>query len=180
MSADWQPTLEGERLCLRPLAEGDFEPLYAVASDPLLWEQHPDKTRHTREGFEKFFRAGMDSKGALAVLERAIGELAGTSRFVDHRTGAGSVEIGYTFLARRLWGTGANGELKRLMLGFAFERVETVTFVIGPENFRSRKAVERLGAVLVDPAEAEALVTDKRCSVVYRLPKAAWLGRPAP
>ncbi|TBR17247.1 N-acetyltransferase [bacterium] len=169
MSADWQPTLEGETLRLRPLAAGDLEPLFAVASDPLLWEQHPDKTRHTRAGFEKFFGDGLASKGALAVLERSSGELVGSSRFADHRTGAGSVEIGYTFLARRLWGTGANGELKRLMLGYAFRHVETVYFVIGPENFRSRKAVEKLGAVQVDDASAQAVVYDKRCSVVYRL-----------
>lgn len=171
MNADWQPTLVGERISLRPLAEADLEPLFAVAADPLLWEQHPDKTRSTREGFEKFFRAGMESKGALAIVDRTSGKLIGSSRFADHRVEAGSVEIGYTFIARSHWGTGTNAELKRLMLDYAFARVKTVYFVIGPENFRSRKAVEKLGAVQVDETTAQALVYDKRCSVVYRLKK---------
>jgi RimJ/RimL family protein N-acetyltransferase len=169
MSFDRQPTLTGERLLLRPLAEGDFEPLFALASDARVWEQHPDKARSTREGFAKFFRGGLESKGALAVVERATGELVGSSRYADHRAAAGSVEIGWTFLARRLWGTGANAELKRLMLEHAFKRVGTVYFVVAPDNFRSRKAVEKLGAAQVPDDEAKALVHDKRCSVVYRL-----------
>lgn len=173
MTADWQPTLTGERILLRPLRAEDFEPLFAVASDPLLWEQHPDKTRSTREGFGRFFSDGMGSKGALAVVDRATGSLIGSSRFADHRVGAGSVEIGYTFIARAHWGTGTNAELKRLMLDYAFELVKTVYFVIGPENLRSRRAVEKLGAVLVDEATAQAVVYDKRGSVVYRLAKPA-------
>lgn len=171
MATNWQPTLVGELISLRPLAETDFDPLFAVAADPLLWEQHPDKTRYTREGFEKFFRAGMESKGALAIVDRATGDLIGSSRFADHRVEAGSVEIGYTFIARSHWGTGTNAKLKRLMLDYAFAQVKTVYFVIGPENFRSRKAVEKLGAVQVDEATAKAVVYDKRCSVVYRLTK---------
>ncbi|TPW21392.1 MAG: acetyltransferase [Elusimicrobia bacterium] len=171
METDWQPSLTGKRLELRPLRADDLEPLFAVAADPLIWEQHPDKTRCTREGFEKFFKAGLESKGALAVVDRATGELIGSSRFADHRSQAGSVEIGYTFLARKHWGTGTNAELKRLMLAYAFEHVKTVYFVISPENFRSRKAVERLGASQVPEDEAKALVYDKRCSVVYRLTK---------
>lgn len=171
MIVDWQPTLTGERIAVRPLGPEDFEPLFAVASDPLLWEQHPDKTRSTREGFERFFKAGLGSKGALTIADRATGELVGSSRFADHRAAAGSVEIGYTFVARKFWGTGLNAELKRLMLGYAFRHVGTVYFVIGPENFRSRKAVEKLGATLVPEEEAKALVYDKRCSVVYRLTK---------
>lgn len=169
MSVDWQPVLTGDNIALRPLRVEDFEALFAVAADPLLWEQHPDKTRDTREGFGKFFKAGMESKGALAIVDRGTGKLIGSSRFADHRVEAGSVEIGYTFIARSHWGTGTNAELKRLMLDYAFQQVGTVYFIIGPENFRSRKAVEKLGAVQVDEATAQALVYDKRCSVVYRL-----------
>lgn len=173
MAADWQPTLTGARILLRPLRAEDFAPLFAVASDPLIWEQHPDKTRSTREGFGRFFSAGLGSKGALAVVEKATGSLIGSSRFADHRVGAGSVEIGYTFIARAHWGTGTNAELKRLMLEHAFALVKTLSFVIGPENLRSRRAVEKLGAVLVPEAEARSLVYDMRGSVVYRLAKPA-------
>lgn len=152
------------------MVEGDFEELFRVAADPGIWEQHPDKTRHTREGFAKFFRSGMESGGALVALDKATGAVIGASRFTDHRPEASSVEIGYTFLARAHWGRGTNAEMKRLMLEHAYRFVEKVYFVIGPENFRSRKAVEKLGAVLAGE-EGRRQVKDPRCSVVYVLSK---------
>lgn len=166
MSPDWQPTLTGETIELRPMREGDRDGLFAVASDKLLWAQHPDQTRWTREGFDRFFGAGLESKGALTIVERATGKLLGCSRYAPHPS---AVEIGWTFVARERWGTGLNTELKRLMLAHAFRFVDAVVFAIGPDNMRSRKAVEKLGAALLPEAEALALVRDKRCSVVYRL-----------
>lgn len=167
---DWRPTLLGTTVRLRPMVEEDFEALFLAASDPGIWEQHPDKTRHTREGFSRFFRSGMESGGALVALDKATGAIIGASRFTDHRTDSSSVEIGYTFLARAQWGTGTNAEMKRLMLEYAFRSVKKVYFVIGPENFRSRKAVEKLGATLAGE-EGRRHVKDPRCSVVYVLAK---------
>jgi hypothetical protein len=57
------------------------------------------------------------------------------------------IEIGWTFLARRYWGGRYNGEMKRLMLEHAFQTVDEVVFIIGPENHRSRRAVEKIGAI---------------------------------
>lgn len=166
MTPDWQPTLTGETIELRPMRREDRDGLFAVASDRLLWEQHPDQTRYTPEGFDKFFAEGLTSGGALTIVDRRTGELLGGSRYAPHPA---AVEIGWTFVARKRWGTGLNGELKRLMLAHAFRFVDAVVFVIGPDNMRSRKAVEKLGAELLPEGEALALVRDKRCSVVYRL-----------
>jgi len=55
MSFDLQPILKGELLELRPLRPEDFHDLYAVASDPLIWEQHPNKERYREEVFKGFF-----------------------------------------------------------------------------------------------------------------------------
>lgn len=142
--SDWQPTLSGSLVRLRPLAADDFEALHAAASDPLIWEQHPEPTRWRRDVFEGFFAKALDSRGALLASDAVSGAILGTSRFYDPRPA--QISVGYTFLARSVWGQGHNREMKALMLGYAFERVEAVVFDIGARNLRSRRAIEKIGA----------------------------------
>lgn len=145
-STGWQPHLHGELLTLRPLEKTDFEALHAAAADPLIWEQHPEPDRWQRDVFRRYFVAGLECRGALVVLDAATNAVVGSSRFLGHDPARSSVEIGYTFLARRCWGGRYNRELKALMLEYAFERVSTVYFVVGDRNLRSQKAVLKLGA----------------------------------
>ena len=168
MPIDRQPTLTGPRLLLRPLVASDWEMLYAVASDPLIWEQHPQRNRYEIEVFRGFFDEALASGGALVVIDRANGLVIGSSRFHGYDEARSQVEIGWTFLSRLYWGGVYNGELKRLMLEHAFQAVDNVIFVIGPSNTRSRRAVEKLGAVLTD----ETAEGSGGPSVVYRLTKA--------
>jgi N-acetyltransferase len=144
-----QPVLKGQLLELRPLQPEDFDDLYAVASDPLIWEQHPHNTRHQEEVFRKFFRDALASGGALIAIDSGTGRVIGSSRYAGYSQEKSQVEIGWTFLARSHWGGVYNGEMKRLMLEHAFKFVDNVVFVIGIQNFRSQKAVEKLGAVRV-------------------------------
>ncbi len=161
--------LIGELLELRPLHESDREALFAAASDPLIWEVHPQPTRYQRPVFDRYFDTILAFEGPLAVLERASGRVIGSSTFYEWRED--SVIIGYTFLAREFWGGRGNGELKRLMLGFAFERVGRVFFHVGEGNVRSRRAVEKLGARLVEVVEKVVLGAPVR-SVIYELTRA--------
>src|SRR5262245_46724398 len=141
MSFDRQPVLRGELLELRPLRVEDYAELYAVAGDPLLWEQHPNRDRYQPEVFRAFFREAMDSGGALCARDLKDGKVIGSSRFHGYDRLKSEVEIGWSFLARSHWGGVYNGEMKRLMLEHAFQFVENVVFLIGPENHRSRRAV---------------------------------------
>jgi RimJ/RimL family protein N-acetyltransferase len=141
-----QPNLVGKLVTLKPLRTDDFERLYSVASDPLIWEQHPEKNRYERPVFESFFKSGMESGGAFLVTDTETGEVVGSSRYYDLDAANSSVAIGYTFLARKFWGHRHNREMKHLMLKHAFRFVERVYFHIGESNTRSRKAVEKLGA----------------------------------
>ena len=174
ITADLQPVLRGELLELRPLRPDDFEPLYAVASDPLIWEQHPVRDRHLVDVFREFFRTGLESGGGLVALDRRDGAIIGSSRYHGHDPIRREVEIGWTFLARRYWGGRYNGEMKRLMLEHAFGFVDRVIFVIGPQNFRSRRAVEKIGATLAGSRVDES----GRESVVYKLDRGEYLERP--
>ena len=147
MPFDLQPTLTGERLELRPLRRDDFEELYAAASDPLIWEQHPDPERYTREVFQRYFDGALQSGGAFAVIDRRTGTIIGSSRYHDYSEPAGEVEIGWTFLERAYWGGTYNREMKQLMLAHAFRFVRRVVFLVGPDNIRSQRAMEKIGGV---------------------------------
>lgn len=156
------------------MVEADFEALFAAASDPLIWEQHPVRDRHQRPQFERFFRSGMDSGGALVFRDPDDGSVIGASRFCAHDPAASSVEIGYTFLVRSRWGSGLNRRIKDAMLAHAFARVEHVDFVVGVANLRSRRAVEKLGAHLSRTRVEPQPDGRKRESVVYRIDRDDW------
>jgi RimJ/RimL family protein N-acetyltransferase len=147
VSFDRQPTLIGDLLELRPLRPADFGALFRVAADPLIWEQHPDRDRYQEATFRAFFEEALNSGGALVALDRATGQVIGSSRYHGYDPQGRVVEIGWTFLARAYWGGRYNGEMKRLMLDHAFRWVGRVIFIIGPENRRSQRAVEKIGAV---------------------------------
>jgi RimJ/RimL family protein N-acetyltransferase len=147
MPFDLQPHLTGDLLELRPLRAEDFPDLYAVAADPLVWEQHPCSDRYQEDVFKTFFREALESGGALVAIDRQDGRVIGSSRFNGYDEARSEIEIGWTFLARSHWGGRYNGGMKRLMLGHAFRFVARVIFVIGPQNFRSQRAVEKIGAV---------------------------------
>ena len=147
MPFDLQPRLRGELVELRPLRAEDFDALYAVARDPLIWEQHPDANRHEAPIFRRFFREAMESGGALLAADAATGAAIGSSRYHGYDEARSEVEIGWTFLARSRWGGRYNGEMKRLMLRHAFRFVDRVVFLVGPANVRSQRALLKIGAV---------------------------------
>jgi RimJ/RimL family protein N-acetyltransferase len=145
---DWQPTLRGDGITLRPLAAGDFAALYAAASDPAIWVQHPEPDRHLPAPFARYFAGALASGGALVVVDDADGRIVGSSRFYDWNPGEATVVVGFTFLARSHWGGATNGGMKRLMLAHAFRWARRVCFHVGPVNVRSQRALARIGARL--------------------------------
>ena len=164
MPFDLQPTLRGDLLELRPLRAEDFDDLFAAASDPLIWEQHPESDRYTEEKFRRYFDGAMQSGGAFAVIDAATGRIIGSSRYHGYDPRASEIEIGWTFLGRDYWGGAHNREMKRLMLDHAFRFVERVVLLIGPDNIRSQRAAEKIGAV-----RAGSRVADGRESLVFEI-----------
>jgi N-acetyltransferase len=170
MSFDSQPLLRGGLVELRPLRVDDFDALFAVASDPLIWEQHPANDRYQEAVFREFFREALESGGALTARDVRYNRVIGSSRFHGYDEERSEIEIGWTFLARSHWGGRYNGEMKRLMLEHAFRSVDRVLFLVGPGNLRSRRALEKIGAVAV----GSRLDTAGRDSVVYEITAAAF------
>jgi RimJ/RimL family protein N-acetyltransferase len=147
MSFDLQPHLKGELIELRSLTHQDWDDLFAVASDSLIWEQHPESDRHKENVFKIFFREALESGGAFVVVDKKTQQIIGSTRFYGYDPEKSEIEIGWTFLARKYWGGRYNREMKQLMLSHAFKFVENVVFFVGENNIRSRKATEKIGAV---------------------------------
>lgn len=169
-----QPTLQNEFIRIEPLQPGDFEKLYELASDPLIWEQHPNKDRYKREVFETFFLPGLESGGAFLVLDNKTGEAIGSSRYYDLYPEKRSVAIGFTYLARAFWGTTYNRALKTLMLDHAFRFVDIVVFHIGITNIRSQKAIEKLGARQLTTEEVAYYGEQANPCFTYGIEKENW------
>jgi RimJ/RimL family protein N-acetyltransferase len=169
MDFDLQPILKGSLVQLRPLVVEDFEPVYTVASDPLLWEQHPEPLRYRRDVFQKFFDGAIESKGAFAVMEMTSGRMIGSSRYYDYSPAQREVKIGYTFVGREFWGAGYNPEMKKLMLDHAFRHVDRVLFEIGETNIRSQTAIQRIGAQLIGKADKPGLDGAMRKMLVFEI-----------
>jgi RimJ/RimL family protein N-acetyltransferase len=160
-----QPNLKGELLELRPLRPTDLAALYGVASDPRIWEQHPIVDRYKEDVFGSFFRDALESGGALIAIDCKDGSVIGSSRFFGYDAQASEIEIGWTFLARSYWGGTYNMEMKRLMLRHAFKYVNRVIFLVGPQNLRSQRAVEKIGAIRAGSRRG----ADGRDSLVYQI-----------
>jgi RimJ/RimL family protein N-acetyltransferase len=176
---DGQPTLQSERLLLRPLRPGDWDALYAVASDPLIWEVHPARDRWQEPVFRAFFDDALAQGGALSVIDKGSGGIVGSSRFQNHDPeNGGSVEIGWTFLARSHWGGGYNAEMKRAMLAHALASVERVSFRVGETNGRSRRAMEKIGGRLTDRVDITELPAGPVRHVIYEIDRAGFANGP--
>ena len=173
---NWQPVLIGSKIRLRPLLISDFDELFAAASDPFIWEQHPDRERYRLEKFQVYFDSAIESRGALVVIDQATKEIIGSSRFLNHSQKSSSIEIGYTFLTRNYWGSSINREMKALMFDYAFRSVENVYFVVGRNNFRSQKAMAKLGAVQVFDPKVTPHIWNPESSIGFHIAKRNWRG----
>lgn len=176
---DRQPVLEGERLLLRPLRPDDWDALFAVASDPEVWAIHPQPNRWQEPVFRRFFADALERGGSLVVIDQASGAIIGSSQYKDVDNAAGgTVEIGWTFLARSYWGGSFNREMKRLMLAHAFQYVERVEFRVGESNLRSRRAMEKIGGQLTGRSEMVETPSAPMLHVIFEITREAFSNGP--
>lgn len=165
----WQTSLETQNIILRPMLESDYESMLLAASDPKIWEQHPEKDRFKPENFERFFKSGINSQGAFSIIDKKTSKIIGSSRFANYDAKQSKIEIGYTFLSCDHWGTGTNKEMKNAMVEYAFKFVGKIHFYIGELNIRSRRAVEKLGATHLSTETKKLHSGDSYQCCVYEL-----------
>jgi len=167
---DFQPTLVGPRVIVRPVIPADRDGMFAAASDPEIWALHP-ADRYLEPTFREYFDGALECASAFTFVERESGEIIGSSRYHGLDVAASEIEIGWTFLARAYWGGSYNLEIKKLMLDHAFTFVETVVFWIGEENLRSQRAIQKIGGVLRAGTHSRALGGGQQAHLVYEISK---------
>lgn len=177
MNFSIQPVLENDQVLLLPLKEDDFQELYQCASDEKIWAQHPNKDRWKKEVFQSFFEGAIKSKGAFKIIDKASGDIAGSTRFYDYNDEEKSILIGYTFYATRFWGKGMNPSVKALMMEYIFQYAEKVHLHVGAANFRSQIAVTRLGANKIAEEEIAYYGEPVKLNFVYEISKSNWLAK---
>lgn len=168
MNISFQPILGNENYKLIPLEESDFESLYAIASDPKVWEQHPNKDRYKREVFETFFRGAIESNGAFKIVDKRTNEILGSTRFYENEN---RYFIGYTFYGIKSWGKDINPQIKKIMLDYLFQFVDFVYFHVGKVNIRSQKAMEKLGAKKIAEVEMAYFGEETKWNYLYEIAK---------
>jgi RimJ/RimL family protein N-acetyltransferase len=167
---DLQPTLVGENVLIRPLQPEDWPEMFAAASDPLIWELHPARDRYKEPVFREYFDSAINSKSAFAFIERGTGLIIGSSRYHGYDSKRSEIEIGWTFLTRKHWGGDTNREIKRLMINHAFSFADIVVFWVGETNWRSRRAMEKIGGARRDGLFSRASTGGPH--VVFQITKA--------
>ncbi len=167
--------LEDETIQIVPLKESDFEMLYSVAKDPLIWAQHPNPNRYKKEIFEVYFKGAIESKSAFLVFDKKQNIPIGSSRFYDLNVKNKSMSIGYTFIARSHWGGKYNKALKTIMLNYAFQFVDSVIFHIGANNIRSQTSIQRLGAKKIGEELMSYYGEEKKLNYLFQIEKKDWI-----
>jgi len=145
--------LKGTTVNLLPLEEGLLEELYTAAADKELWKLVPLDCSD-REVFYKAYRFALSERerGAqypFVIFHKSTKKLIGSTRFFEIYPGDKKLEIGWTWICREFWGTTVNFECKLLLLTYCFDVLKTnrVQLKTKDTNFRSRKAIEKIGGV---------------------------------
>lgn len=140
-------SLHDDGVGLVPLTEAHRAALaVACAADSDIWAIY--NTSFAPDHFDANFEALLANPARLAFAVLRDGKLVGMTAFLGVDAGKGLLEIGNSYIAPNVRGTGLNGRIKRLMIdhviGCGFRRIE---FRIDTRNTRSMAAVEKLGGV---------------------------------
>ena len=175
MKVNLQPTLTNELVTIRPVSKADFEALYLAANDPLIWELHQNPDRYELSVFKQFFEEAIKSNAAFVIIDKVTKKIIGSSRYKISEASKEAIEIGWTFLSREYWGGIYNQSFKSLLISYAFQYFEFITFHVDQNNLRSQKAVTKLGGVLINrEGKLSHLHTSKKSGITYVLRKSEW------
>lgn len=177
MNINIQPNLQNDKIVLYPLLEKDFDDLFEIASDPEIWEQHPNKDRWKKDVFKIFFEGAIKSKGAFKIIDKTNNKILGSTRFYDYNEQENSILIGYTFYATQCWGKGINTAVKTLMLDYIFQFVNKVYFHIGANNIRSQIAIGRIGATKTAELQMNYFGEEQKLNYQYEITKTDWIAK---
>jgi N-acetyltransferase len=174
--------LQGYGVRLEPLTAKHADGLRLAASDGELWNVWYALVPEPND-VEKYIEhalQGLQNNTMLpwAVVDSETGSVIGSTRYHDIMTDVDRVEIGYTWYAAHLQGTHVNPACKLLLMTHAFDVLGCAVVGLRTDNFnfRSQRAIERLGAKKDGVIRHHALRRDGtvRDSVMYSIIADEW------
>lgn len=175
-------TLENKRVRLSPLTLENYTNLLSVASEPKLIKYSPSdiESPTALKSYVETALEQQEKKSSLPfiIYDKKIMNFAGCTRYMNIDYSNKVLDIGATWIGKKFQGTGLNSEMKHLLINHAFNKLgfEKVTFRIDERNMQSRKAVEKLGAILEGILRENVYLLDgfKRNTCVYGILKNEW------
>ncbi|WP_079526046.1 GNAT family N-acetyltransferase [Solibacillus isronensis] len=145
--------LENEIIKLRPVQLSDIEAITNAANDERIWE-HMSVTLLSQEAVQNYIENAIKEreKGIsymFAIVDKKTDEIVGCTSFLDISFPHKRLEIGATWYNPSLWRSAINTNCKFLLFQYCFEvlKLNRIQIKTGHENYRSQKAIERIGAV---------------------------------
>jgi len=176
-------TLTGRVVRLEPLRMEHAAELYEAGRDPAIWTYMSMRAPRSLDDIEQFITDALQARDEglcqpFATIDLAQGRAVGSTRYHGWTLRDRGVEIGWTWLTPLVQRTGINTECKYLLLRHAFEvlgaiRVQLKTHHL---NFKSQRAIERLGAVREGVLRNHMIMPDGsyRHSVFYSIIESEW------
>ncbi len=176
-------TLSGNSVRLEPLQMKHATDLYQAAQDATIWTYMTRLPIRSLREMEQMISDALQEQSQLVSLPFAIIDLSqekavGSTRYLDIKPQQRGLEIGWTWLTPSVQRSGINTECKYLLLRYAFEqwgaiRVQLKTHHL---NFKSQRAIERLGAVKEGTLRNHVIMPDGsyRHSVYYSILENEW------
>ncbi len=177
-------TLENEFVKLTPLTLENYENLFHIASQEKLVQYSPSDIV-TPKALKQYVEVALENQDRemaipFIIYDKKAAAYAGCTRYMSINWKNRVLEIGSTWIGREFQGSGLNGQMKLLLLNYAFYQMkfEKVEFRIDERNLRSRKAVEKLGAKLEGVLRKNVYLLDgfKRNTCCYGILKEEWDG----
>ena len=182
MINDLSITLENEYARLEPLTMENYQYLIPIASQEKLIQYSPSDIE-TQESLKKYVEIALKQQQLnqsipFIIYDKKTETYAGCTRFMNINWQHKVLEIGSTWIGREFHGSGLNKQMKDLLLNYVFDEMgfEKVEFRIDERNIRSRKAVEKLGAILEGILRENVYLLDgfKRNTCCYGLLREEW------
>lgn len=176
-------TLENDRTLLRPIKETDLKALlYIAESQPDLLQYSPSAFGTKKALKDYIIKANEQREIGLRmpfiIYDKKAQVWAGTTSFGNISNPNHRVEIGWTWIGKKLQRTGLNRNNKFLMLQYAFEVADykRVEFKTDVRNEQSRTAMEKIGAKEDGTLRSRALLSDgnRRDTIFYSILKEEW------
>ncbi len=172
--------LENKRVQLSPLTNKNYHLITKIAQEKNLIYYSPSKIS-TPESLKNYVEIAINTNNAIPfiIYDKEKQAYAGSTRFglINHKNKV--LHIGWTWIGNDFQGTGLNKNIKHLMLQHAFKTMDfdKVEFRIDERNIKSRKAVEKIGAVLEGILRQDTLMQDgfKRSTCCYGILKTEWI-----